>query len=194
MAKRKTDKYIPIPEKNFDLLENSLLEVVDEGKKKIDEIEVDEFNGGLQLYISNEILKTCDYFMARKGQSLEESDYIKGFTAFQELLNEINKKTAYTPTPITFAKFMGISWQTLKVHANQQNDRGEIVRKILDTFIESNFQNMYGNKINPLVGIFASKSLLGLRDNDNPNITVNVNTSPTSVESILKEYGMTELD
>lgn len=193
-ATKRTKSYVPIPKKSEDELNKSLKQTLEKGLDKIDNLDVDSFMGSVQVYISNEILVPCEYLKNRRGLDLTAEDYAIGYQAFEKLLSEINSKIVYTPTPITFAKFMGISWNTFKIHAEQRNERGEVVKMIMDSLTENHIQNMYGDKIHAIPAVFSAKALYGLKENDNPNVTINVNPQAKSIDRILKEYGMQEIE
>lgn len=177
------------PAKKETSLEKSLTVAYENSLEKIKNLDVDSWAGDLQNYISCEIFCPCEYFKERKRNELKAEDYEKGFNIFFELLKQLHKKTVFTPTPLTFAGFMGITKTTLIRHSTINDERGEVVTMILDRLGENIFQNMLSGKVHPITSIFTAKSLLGYRDNDNQAINIlNVNNAPKSVEDILAEY------
>ena len=191
---RKTSEYMPTPQKDEKLFKKSLSTLEKEKIKQIGEIRVEDFSGSLQSFISNEVFTPCKYLVERKGQELNKDDYEMGFKSFRKLLKEINKVTVYTPTPITFSQFMGVTLQTFKNHANQNNERGDVARSIMDILTENHIQNMLSDKFHPVTGVFTAKSLYGLKDNENASVNIlNINASQKSVDDILAEYNKTTI-
>ena len=187
--KKSLVKKPPLPPKNIDDFTASLQERVKESIKIVNDIDTDEFQGSLPSHIVINVFKPCDYLKNRRNKEYNDEDYRVGFECFMQILEKLNKVVSFTPTPITFAQFMGITKQTFKLHAEEQTDRGAEARRIWDILTEIHTQNMYANAINPVVGIFTGKALLGLRDNENPNINImNVTTTQKSVDDIINDY------
>lgn len=190
---KKTSDYTPREKKDENNFQNSLNEVLNKSEQVLLNLDIDEFQGSVQSFISNNVFVPCDYLIKRRHAELTSEDYVMGFTVFEKILEMVNQKTFFSATPLTFSKFMNVSSSTLKQHADQNNERGDIVRRILDYLTENHAQNMLSDKFNAVTGIFTAKSLFGLRDNENPNVNITINQSTQSLESILKEYNMKEI-
>ena len=183
---RTTEKRLP---KNYEEFEQELQKYQKNTLKELESFDFDGFEGNLQAHISNKFFCTCDYLKKRKGQELTKEDYEIGFNAFYEILNKLNEKTIYNATTFTFSQFMGIAVDTLKKHADQNNERGNTVRFILDRLAENHLQTMQGDRINAVTGIFIAKAVHRLKDNETPNVNIlNINSSQKSVEDIMLEY------
>jgi hypothetical protein len=84
---------------------------------------------------------------------------------------------------------MGISKATFDLHSNENNEKGEFVREILDFLSESLLQNMLSDKIPSIPAIYASKALYKLRDNDPQNVNIlQLNTTEKTYEQIMEDY------
>ena len=183
---RTIEKALP---KNYEEFEKDLEVYKENALEELEDFDFEGFEGNLQAHISNKFFCTCDYLKKRKGQELTKDDYEIGFNAFYEILNKLNERTVYNATTFTFAQFMGIAVDTLKKHADQNNERGNTVRFILDRLTENHLQTMQGDRINAVTGIFIAKAVHRLKDNETPNVNIlNINASQKSVEDIMLEY------
>ncbi len=170
-------------------LEQSLKENKTMAIRNIEEHDFEDDFGSTQMFVSNRVFQPLNYFKLKKNQNIEVEEYEKAFIVFKELVDKVNEKIIYTPLINTFCGFLGMSVDKFKYYSRENSERGELFRRILDYLGENLMQNMLGNRVGALQGIFIAKANLGMRDSEAPNVNImNVTAEPRTLTEILEEF------
>ena len=142
-------------------------------------------------WIESNLIQELQYFKETKSNNynpINAEDLLKTFELLMQITSEINKKTAYCPTIMTFLKMLTISSSTFDRWLGEINEKGEAARQIQDYFKGLLAQGMLSGEYNPVAGSFIGKTTLGMRENDGNNLNVAIYAENMSVEEIIKEY------
>lgn len=170
-------------------LEKSIENNIDLAQKLIDHHDFEDSMGSNQLYVSMRVIQPLDYFLANKGTHRTAGDYTVAFDGFLQIIDKVNEKMTYTPTLNTFCRFIAMSTERFKKISNENSEEGDVCKQIKDFLAEGLMQNMLGNRVGAVQGIFIAKSTLGMRDNEAPSVNVvNIHNESKSLEEILEDF------
>lgn len=170
-------------------LEESIAENIEQARELIEERDFEDAMGSNQLFVSNKVIQPLNYFLATKFQSRTAEEYALAFNGFLEIINIINEKMTYTPTVNTFCRYLGISKTRFDEISSLNNETGDVCRQIKDFLAETLMQNMLGNRVGAVQGIFIAKANLGMRDTEAPKLNiVTINNEPQSLDEILENF------
>lgn len=173
-------------------LEQSTKQNIELAQKLLEVRDFEDAMGSNQLYISNKVIQPLNYFIITKGKQRTADEYAIAFNAFLEIIDMVNEKMTYTPTKNTFCRFLGISKSRFNALMAENNDTGDICRQINDFLEETLMQNMLGNRVGAVQGIFIAKANLGMRDSESQNLNVvNINAEPQTLSDILENFKKT---
>lgn len=159
-------------------------------KKIYDETDFMAMRCSHSWWIENNIVAPLEYFKERKGERglYGEEELTKTFNLLLDITNLYNGKTRYQPNVISFCRMLDISTTTWNNWSFENNDRGELVRKITDYFKTILTQGMANGEINPVAGQFIGKTMLGMKESDGNNLNINIIGGELSVSDIMEQY------
>lgn len=177
-----------------DVINSNLKEDVDKIVKSVEDVcsnmRFNELRCNHSWWIENNVIKPVPYFLEKKKhcKAITEEDMAVALDLLKKITTIFNEQTRYQPSVVTYCRVLGISTSTFNNWSYENNDRGEMARKIQDYFKSILVQGMATGELNPVAGSFIGRTTLGMKENEGNQTNFNFFNVDKTVEDIFNEF------